>query len=370
MGENGSEVLFCNAPECPTKQDNKNCGNCLICRLPFHYSCVGIKNKCNFVCTLCATAVTCIKRLNDTAEEVEKTQKLKYDDLKNDFDRMKKECGDMRKQLIKLEKQVSDLKAQMNVKTQNKPQNDANPPPAKSNLVLSDSILRDVDHNKLDDTTMIVMPGAKIAALHNRLKDYHGSSFNSVTFHVATNDLEGIKDDQDKLQDVVNEYSELIDDSKAISETVVVSSICPRLDEINDLVQPFNEALKSICDECPKVSFIDNTPSFTLGDGKINDGYIWKNGPHLTRPGVNCLARNLKLKLRQGERDVTRTHQYTQRSGADRPVNDSNIRIHRDGCRNCNERGHNVSTCRHSRPVICNVCKCRGHKAKHHRHPH
>ena len=276
----------------------------------------------------------------------------------------------MKTQLQKLQKEVTDLKAQVNTASTVKPEgkNDAYPPPAKANLVISDSMLRDVDQSKLNDTTLVVMPGAKISALRDRLKVYHGASFNSITCHVATNDLESIKDDQDKLQEVVNEYNELINESKAVSEAVIVSSVCPRSDEVNDLVQPFNDALKAVCNDNPNVSFIDNTPSFTLGDGKINDGYIWKNGPHLTRPGVNCLARNLKMNIKQGVNDVTRNHQHTQhRRGTDHSMNDTDIKINRDGCRNCNERGHNVSTCRHSRPVLCNICKCRGHKAKHHR---
>ena len=59
MGENGGD-LMCHASECPNKLDNKNTGNCLICRLPFHHTviCAGVKSKCNFVCRSCANVVS------------------------------------------------------------------------------------------------------------------------------------------------------------------------------------------------------------------------------------------------------------------------------------------------------------------------
>ena len=37
----------------------------------------------------------------------------------------------------------------------------------------------------------------------------------------------------------------------------------------------------------------------------IDDGYFWKNGPHLTRPGLNRLVQNLKIRMREGTSDVT-----------------------------------------------------------------
>ncbi len=45
----------------------------------------------------------------------------------------------------------------------------------------------------------------------------------------------------------------------------------------------------------------------TLGDGTINDGYLAAGkGPHLTKPRVNKLVMNLKMKLVNVEGDITK----------------------------------------------------------------
>ncbi len=44
--------------------------------------------------------------------------------------------------------------------------------------------------------------------------------------------------------------------------------------------------------------FVDSSPSFMLGDGSINDGYLLTDGVHLTKPAMNKLAKNLKLKIK------------------------------------------------------------------------
>jgi len=317
-----------------------------------------------------------IKRLNHIADDVQKTYSLKYDDLKMELDQKKNECTEMKRQISLLQKEVSDLRKQ--VVTGEQPQGGIKKA-SNAHLVLADSTLRDVDPAKLDDTGIVAISGGKISSLRERLQEYHGSSYSSLTFHVAANDLSDIKDEHDKLQGIIDEYKDLIREAKAITDKVVVSSVCPRLDDVNGLVRPFNEALEAVCDDDSNVTFVDHTRSFTLGDGKINDGYIWRNGPHLTRPGVNCVVRNLGVQVREGESDVTRLHQHLQRGSGDRNVHGNryrrqhsdgpdNVRINRDGCRFCNERGHNVDSCRHSQPVKCNICSLRGHKAKHHVH--
>ena len=248
-------------------------------------------------------------------------------------------------------------------------------PDPNDHLVIVDSVLRDIDEVKLEQTSVQKIPGARIADVVKKLETYHGESFKSVTLHIATNDLYDLRDEPDKVQDVVDNYKNLIQQTKPIADQVCVSSVCPRLDCVKDLVQPFNTALKVLCDEM-EVNFVDHTSSFTLGDGCINDGYLWKNGPHLTRPGVNCVVRKLKMLIKPGITDVTKdrlgvTHNSTSRPRSDlsRPRNDllSDVIIHKDGCRQCNERGHNTDTCGHSRPVMCNHCKRLGHKEKHHR---
>ena len=377
-GENDN---FCNSQDCNDPTENKNYGNCLICRNAFHYACVGVKSKSNFVCKTCAGAVTNIGRLSKIADDLQSTCTAKFDDLKTRLDQKNHECNEMKRQLDMLKKEVTELRKCKCVcqKKDGKTMSDESTVPTTSpHLILADSILRDVDKQKLIDTSLVSLPGAKIATLREKLGNYHGSTLESVTFHVATNDLDSIKDNPDKLDDIVSEYKGMIEDCKRLTSSVIVSSVCPRMDDVGELVEPFNNALKELCDD-DHVTYIDHSCNFKLGDGKINDGYIWKNGPHLTRPGVNRLVRNLNIRTRAGILDVTRPHvrhNYGTNSSSksDRPNRNTisstsadDVVINHDGCKRCNERGHNVERCRHFHPVKCNTCHMRGHKSKHHR---
>ena len=368
MGENKEKAnKLCNVDECPNSEETKNIGFCMICQFSFHYSCVGVKPKTVFVCKGCRSAVTNIKRLGEIAETLKESQTAKYDDLKEAFDRKSAECEAMRKQLNDLKNEVDEIKRQRLSNVTNAPSVNAPPSSVKlttPHLLMADSLLRDVDPQYLRDTTFVSLCGAKISTLRERLNKYKGSTYETVTYHVGTNNVHDIKDDAEKLNDIIDEYKQLIHETKALTKNVIVSSVCPRLDTAKDLVAPFNTAMRDLCQE-EDVRFVDHSPSFMLGDGSVNDGYIWKNGPHLTRPGVNCLVQNLKINVRQGVTDVTRqTREYRHFPSS---AKTNNIHVNHDGCRHCNERGHNMDTCRHSRPVICNTCKMRGHKSKHHR---
>ena len=55
------------------------------------------------------------------------------------------------------------------------------------------------------------------------------------------------------------------------------------------------------------VTFIDNSPSFHLGDGSINDAYYLDDGIHLTCKATTKLSQNLKLKFKDGLKTVCNT---------------------------------------------------------------
>ena len=51
-------------------------------------------------------------------------------------------------------------------------------------------------------------------------------------------------------------------------------------------------------------TFIDNTPSFHLADGNVNDGYYLNDRIHLTHKATDKLALNLKLNIKKGCKSV------------------------------------------------------------------
>ncbi len=177
-----------------------------------------------------------------------------------------------------------------------------------SNIVLSDSILGDVDQSKLVNTKMVSSSGGRVQTLQDELKkpEYHGAKYNNITFMAGTNDLQYANGDAEKVTAIIDKYIDLINMAKAIAGNITVSSVCPRLDNVKDMIEPFNVSLQVLCEQ-NGVTFIDNTPILTIGERNINDGYLAAGkGPHLTKPGVNKLVRNLKLKLVNVERDITK----------------------------------------------------------------
>jgi uncharacterized protein YoxC len=185
-----NEEKACYASGCKEPHESKGNGTCLICRLQFHYTCEGLKGKVTFVCRNCAQIVTNgsnvvsadvqasadkveanITRLSSIADQFEESYNAKYDDLKTLLDKRTMECMNMQKQINSLRDEVGDLKREMSdLKKSSRQQSDHTcsadtTTPAKqenSHLVLADSILRDVDSKKLNDTTFISTPGLKV----------------------------------------------------------------------------------------------------------------------------------------------------------------------------------------------------------------
>ena len=252
--------------------------------------------------------------------------------------------------------------------------------------IFSDSMLSELDPQKLQNTKVVPISGARIKDVHNEVRkpEYHGSKFKRAVLMTATNNVSDAKGDAETVPDMINQYKDLVKDVKAIAETVSVSSVCPRLDDAGPVVESLNTGLQILCNDV-QCEFIDNTPSFTCGDGTTNDGYLVNNkSPHVNKAGLNKLARNLKLDLKDDIKDVSKGPKLKPRPdkrgagpgrparGARTPADErdkySPIQYNRDGCYYCNEGGHNTQDCRHRHqgPLQCGYCGDFGHKMKHH----
>ncbi len=234
------------------------------------------------------------------------------------------------------------------------------------------------------------MSGARVETLKSELQkpEYHGIRADRIVLMTDTVNLMDAKDKPETIPDIIDKYFSLIDEAKAIAHHVTVSSVCPRLDDVRQLVEPFNTHLQVLCED-KECDFVDHNPNFTLGDGSTNDGY-------LTKTGLNKVAKNLKLAMKSGNTDVTRSyparkstpdfhqsdgnrtsyhdhkpsHEKRGTAKGDAPPKDwyPNVVFNRDGCVLCNEGGHSSSECHHQHtgPVFCHHCQAPGHKAKHH----
>ena len=169
------------------------------------------------------------------------------------------------------------------------------------------------------------------------------------------------------VTDIIAQYSELLDTAQALTDELVVSSVCPRLDTSQNLdrYHSLNAGLQSLSAD-KDCTFIDHTPTFTLADGTINEGFLLGKGPHLTRAGTNRLAKNLKLPT-TGESVASlysaKASKHQQHKSQHRYLAPEKT-VHKRGCYNCGERNHISKNCRHGGPIVCSSCKREGHKAK------
>ena len=102
---------------------------------------------------------------------------------------------------------------------------------------------------------------------------------------------------------IVASFGTLIDHAMGKSRKVTVPSITPRVttDQVQDKIDARgltpSTQVSLHCAEKHAI-FVDNMLSFRLGDGSLNDGYFTTDGVHLTRAGVNKLARNMKVPVK------------------------------------------------------------------------
>ena len=159
-------------------------------------------------------------------------------------------------------------------------------------LLLGSSLIRDIVSTKLVNTDVTCIRGGKIKDFLAKVEACD-NKYDRTVLVLGGNDC-----DRDTEPDtVVNRYRELVHKVKTKSKSTTVSSICPRMkpENIKGTIDAVNAGLQGLCED-EDVSFVNNDPSFHLADGSINDGYIMKDGVHLTYNAVNKLTRNLHLR--------------------------------------------------------------------------
>ena len=385
--------------------------SCKLCVKKFHGMCIGIKSKAAnpvFTCPECIDAFRALKNVSKDINELKRvshevtqlrnTFTSKFSELQAEIKNKDEVNAKLILENVKLQTQVATLTAELDkVKWSTFRQSDR----VKPDLVLSDFTLSQLDENRLDNTSVITNPNAKVDTLNDELdKTTHPvDKYERIVILVGSNDICDVKDN-DSVSDIIPKYTSLLEKAKSRASQVCVSSVCPRTDKLHlkNKIDSFNSHLETMCkdNEC---EFYDNSGTFMLADGSVNDGYLVAGkGPHITKSGANKLASTLKLRVKRGITDVTlqnvnqqgkqnskndfkqnrpprnRTRQSQQNSSQHRivhdskPIDDRGIMFYNDACYFCNEQGHSTDNCGHKGPVVCHKCGDKGHKSKHHNH--
>ena len=381
---------------------------CILCMEWFHFKCVKLDQKSTiFSCLECRKMPAQITDMERSVKTVIKKQNRKIQELEEKLKEKESQCEDLSLQNANLRVKLASLDAQMKATVW------ANyrPEAGEQDLVVSDSMMRDIDSGKLLNTKVHCHGGAGVDTLIADLDTLAKSTpYRNAILMVGTNDISS--PECATVDGIVEKFKTLIGKAKTLARQVKVSSICPRIDNAKEKVGLLNAGLIALCEETEDCTFVDHTPSFTLLDGSINDGYLIGDGPHLTRAGSNKVAHNLGLRVKPGTKDVTKQtgrgkpqekwenrqdgdkqhsrgqrdnyshNKYRDNRGAQRGSNrwqQSRDHTHTrssdlsylqyadytNRCHYCYEEGHSKSRCRHNGPIQCHTCGYSGHKSKH-----
>ncbi len=113
-------------------------------------------------------------------------------------------------------------------------------------LYVSDSMLSNIDQQKLQNTKVVVMSGAQVEEIKTELQklEYHGARLDRLVLITSTNDFKDAKDKPDSISDLCKSTLLLLRMQKLYPNMwqyqVYVQGL---IDDVNELVELFNTNL-------------------------------------------------------------------------------------------------------------------------------
>ena len=417
-----------NDGKCTKNEKQLDMIQCSFCFKWFHIECIGLRKDAKLTLWPCQKCCNIMQDIAEIKNSVAKTNALLSNSLERaykDIDKKESECREAKSEITELKNEVKQLRQQVatlqNDLQQKKWQTFRN----KKSLLIGDSLIRDIDQDKLIKTTIKHIPGAKVSDVVQHLHedmDCDGPLGNVIVC-VGTNDCSDHVADLDEIADSFEAMVAELNSKVESPKNVVVSSIPPRKDDpkSQERVETLNKSLESIARRTG-ATFIDNERSFRLADNEINDGYLLMSDRlHLSRQGTNKLAKNLQLQVKQtcandvtkkgkksrskpsdssvaAEHQVQPAQDLNRKNQASQPGSSTpNQRNHRERMRSkqreathshtpyrrmsgnnrqltsesaayrcgyCAEFSHDTRSCGFRKPAVCRQCFCEGHKQK------
>ena len=169
-------------------------------------------------------------------------------------------------------------------------------------VVTGTSLLKQNDEDKLRNTKVICLPGAKLRQVANVISTLPPDiAYDEMVVLAGGNDIA----DTDELQDTVDAYLTVITEAKKQCANITISSVPPRLNNTNftDKIKRFNTPLCQMADD-HNCRFINQHDGFHLVSGNINDGY-YDDDVHPNLKGTNMMTDAFNLKcISPNSRDV------------------------------------------------------------------
>ena len=180
---------------------------------------------------------------------------------------------------------------------------------------MGSSIIRDIDHQKLKQTDVRSISGAKVGNLLSEVEKLQTNHYDKIVVVGGGNDC---ADSSDTIT-TVNKFKELIVAAKQKANSVTIASICPRQTPDNpgvqDVIDTVNAGVQGLCADMA-CTYCDTNDILRLSDGSINEGYYLDDSIHLTYKGQNKIAQKLELQAVQKDApySVTRAQKAQQKS--------------------------------------------------------
>ena len=176
-------------------------------------------------------------------------------------------------------------------------ENKAKAPPLPDCLA-GTSIVSDIDPDALINTDILCLRGAELPRLTEKYRQSN-KKYNITNIQAGGNDCCS-RTDQKPMNEIVDNFKDLITSAKNKSEDVIVGSVLPRgniTPEETERIDTLNANLVTLCTDLD-VTFVDNDSYFKFQDGSLNDGYFINDKVHLNPAGSNKLVTRHQLQVK------------------------------------------------------------------------
>ncbi|CAG2236063.1 unnamed protein product [Mytilus edulis] len=169
------------------------------------------------------------------------------------------------------------------------------------------TLFRDFNQTRFQlDIAPICVRGGKIFDITAKLLNLPEDSYlENIILQVGSIDC---LDKGFQVESFNEEYMTLVMKAKSLSENVVASGLCPRLDDRLGNIHKANDILRKIAND-ENLYYIDNESVLRLQNGSVNTSLYESGGIHLSIHGTYTVANNLKInsqnaKITSKERQV------------------------------------------------------------------
>lgn len=161
----------------------------------------------------------------------------------------------------------------------------------KGTLLMGSSIIRDIRSESFDCVIdPICVRGGRVSDLTAELLSMpKEKSYENIILHVGSNDCTSDFFDSESFAD---DYNILVNTAKTKYDIVVISSLCPRLDDKFGNITTGNSILSKIAND-ENCLFIDNDDSLRVPSGTVNTLLYNRDGINLSKKGTVKLAKSL-----------------------------------------------------------------------------